>query len=113
MGDFSNQVHIRHDVLLKHLCGRNEVIEDTETENAVGFNSWHHGIQLTIVLHVLPDNASSSLTESESQKMADLHNSLFENGCLILVLFLKILFVLASLFALVHEGHDSCFVDFI
>lgn len=74
MSDFSNSVYVGHDVGLKNFCALIELIEDTETKDCCRSLSRHHWVKVSSLSHVLTDDACSSFSKAESEKITNLDN---------------------------------------
>lgn len=66
MCDFRNPVDVGHDVRTEDLCALNELVKDTEPKDGMGSLTWHHWIDVSLYVHVLSDDAGSSLAKPES-----------------------------------------------
>jgi len=108
VSDFSDLIHIGHDLFLEHLHSRDEVLQDAEAEDGVRPLPWHDGIQLSVLFHILTNDVGARLSEAQSQQMANFDNSTLKHSRLIL-LFLSTCRCLALV--LVDERHRSSLID--
>jgi len=89
---FSHPIDISHDVWSQYFSALNELVKDAKTENGVSSLSWLHWIYVSLNVHVLTNDSSTSLTKTQGKKWTDFDDSFFK--CLRLILDLNFLLFL-------------------